>query len=58
MVSVTLRMAEESERMFSESLLRINDLSSFQEHLNMTCDPSVVEGKWYRMRFDWSRVFS
>ena len=44
--------------MINQSLLRINDLSSFQEHLNMTCEPSVVEGKWYRMRFDWSRVFS
>lgn len=56
MVCITLRIAEESERMINQSLLRINDLSNFQKRMNMTCEPSMVEGKWYQMRFGWLRI--
>ena len=42
--------------MINQSLLRINDLSNFQKRMNMTCEPSMVEGKWYQMRFGWLRI--
>ena len=30
-------------------MLRIADLSDLQTKMNMTCKPTVTEGKWYRM---------
>ena len=40
----------ESENVFNQTLLRINDISNFEQHMNMKCEPTVTEGKWYRIK--------